>query len=182
MASAALLLLAGCTATPEAPAPAPEPPSPYRDCTGLTAAGPAAARPLPDVTLPCFTGGAAVRVADLRGPAVINFWKTACAPCRDELPTLQRLAGRTGGALKVIGVVTQDRRAVAAEFGTDLGLTFANLDDPDGTLLARLGSASLPTTVFVDGQGAVRHVYRGTALTDDTLGALVRKHLPEVTG
>ena len=110
-----------------------------------TATGGAAG--LPDLTLPCFTGGEPVRLANLRGPAVVNLWGSWCEPCRTELPAVQRLADRTAGRLHVIGVDTFDTRDAAGSFAADNGVRFATLYDRDKTLMSALGMANLPATV-----------------------------------
>jgi thiol-disulfide isomerase/thioredoxin len=130
---------------------------------------------LPDLTLPCFTGGGPVRLAALRGPAVINLWGSWCDPCREELPLLQELAAATAGRLRVIGVDTMDKRDSGASFAADQGVSFPTLFDPDKQLLTALGKINLPVTVFLDAEGA-RHVYAGTALDKPTLGGLVKEH------
>ena len=76
---------------------------------------------LPDLRLPCFTGGEPVGLDAVRGPAVINLWASWCGPCRKELPAFQRLAGRTGGQLHVVGVDTRDDREAAQSLAADLG-------------------------------------------------------------
>jgi thiol-disulfide isomerase/thioredoxin len=49
------------------------------------------ARPLPAVRLFRLEGGV-LDLGTLRGkPALVNFWATWCAPCRTELPALERL-------------------------------------------------------------------------------------------
>ena len=179
-----MLLLAGCTAT-AAPGPAAsEPPPPFGDCALLTAPATAsctagssapAAADLPDLTLPCFTGGQPVRLTELRGPAVLNLWGTWCEPCREELPAVQRLADRTAGQLRVAGVNTWDDRPAAASFAVDEGVRMPTLYDRDKRLMAALGKVNLPVTVFVDAAGK-RFVYNGTALDDDTLAELVCRH------
>jgi thiol-disulfide isomerase/thioredoxin len=173
-----LVLLVGCTASGATP---PAEPSPFADCAALTAV-PASAAPgtakgagLPDVTLPCFTGGQPVRMADIRGPAVVNLWGVWCAPCREELPAMQRLADRTAGRLHVVGVDTRDDRSAATSFAVDKGVTMPTLYDRDEKLKIALGRTGLPVTVFVDASGAT-HVYNGTGLTDATLAEMVTEH------
>lgn len=187
---APLLLLAAAACT----SPSPDPLggaaaiSPFGACADLTV--PAAvrspapiadrsARPatLPDVSLACYAGGPPVRLADVRGPTLVNVWNTGCAPCREEMPALQRLADRTAGKLRVIGVVTGDSRAAADSFGADTGVSYPNVDDPDQRVMAALGRIAIPLTVLVDGSGSVVHVYNGAALTDAALAELVHGHL-----
>jgi thiol-disulfide isomerase/thioredoxin len=191
-----LLLAAACTATDPEPAPGDPAAAPFADCAALTVPPAASGAPpagggeaLPEVELPCFTGGAGVRLADLRGPAVVNFWASWCGPCRKELPAFQRLAQRTAGSVHVVGVDTTDRRSDAASLGEELGVTFANLFDERGTArhqLAGLPSAGgsgavagngLPLTLLVDGQGRIRHLDSSGALDDATLTGLVERHL-----
>lgn len=169
--------IAGCGAqagSPAAPASAVvATPSPFQDCAALTGAGTAA--DLPDLRLPCFTGGQPVRVADLRGPAVINIWATWCAPCRAELPAMQRLADRAGSRLRVIGVDTGDSREAAASFGADREITLPTLYDQDRRLIGALGRTALPVTVFLDASGR-RFVYNLLPPDDARLADLVRAH------
>lgn len=197
----ALLLVAACTTTTTTDQGTPEPTAvaaPFADCSTLTAppvrASTAAAAAgsnaptaasvtaLPDVRLPCFTGGAAVPVTAIRGPAVLNFWASWCPPCRKELPAFQRLADRADGRVHVIGVNTTDDRGTAASLGKELKLTFPNIFDQEGKIrleLIRLelARAVLPITVFVDEQGKVRHVDTSGALDDASLAELVERHL-----
>ena len=190
------LLLAACAAT-DTPPPSPvqDAASPFTDCApltvppaggrgaGLSAApaasegSPAGARgaDLPEVSLPCFTGGQSFDLRALRGPAVVNLWASSCAPCREELPLLQELADRTAGRLHVVGVDTFDSRAAGASFAADKGVTFPTFFDPEKKLLTALGKVNLPVTVFVGADGG-RYVYAGKALDKPTLGGLVRAH------
>jgi thiol-disulfide isomerase/thioredoxin len=188
--TAPLLILAACAPGPEGPAAAPAAPTPFGACTDLTAppasgssaapgasGGSSPAKALPDLTLDCYAGGPLVRLADLRGPALVNVWNTGCAPCREEMPALQRLADRTAGKLRVVGVVTGDSRAAASSFGTDTGVDYPNLDDPRQQVMAALGRIAIPLTVLVDGSGSIAYVYNGPALTDATLAELVDTRL-----
>ena len=71
------------------------------------AAAPAAARPLMplhesprEILSPPFVDGDGrdLTLADFRGRVVLlNVWATWCAPCREEMPTLDRLQAQLGG-------------------------------------------------------------------------------------
>jgi thiol-disulfide isomerase/thioredoxin len=159
---------AGCAALTSAPSTSPDP------APGASAA-PGAPADLPDLVLPCFSSGSPVRLADLRGPAVINLWASWCDPCREELPAMQRLADRTAGRLHVVGVDTGDARVAAASFGTDKKVTLPTLYDRDRKLVGALGRAALPVTVFV-GAGGKSYVYDRLPPDDAQLAQLVRAH------
>jgi thiol-disulfide isomerase/thioredoxin len=188
------LLAAGCTAPADEPAPT-EPrkntrPSPFAACAPLTAPPPSApaASPapapggsggaeLPELTLPCFTGGDQVALRDVRGPAVINLWASWCPPCRKELPAFQRLSERTAGQLQVFGVNTRDSREAAQSIGEDFGVRFPVLFDQGESLRRGLNRNAIPLTVLVGADGRIRHVDTSGALDDARLAALVRDHL-----
>ncbi|MGK5743257.1 TlpA family protein disulfide reductase [Micromonospora sp. URMC 103] len=188
-----LATAAGCTATgADGPAPAgprAERPSPFGDCAALTTApssppaAPAADADatagdrLPELTLSCFTGGGPVALRDVRGPAVVNIWASWCAPCRKELPAFQRLSERADGRLRVIGVNSRDTRSAAQSIGEDFGVRFPMLVDQGEALQRALNRNAFPLTLFVDGQGRVRHTDVSGALDDARLEALVDEHL-----
>lgn len=134
-------------------------------------------RAVPDVALRCFAGGRAARTGDLRGPVLVNLWSSSCAPCRSELPALQRFADRAAGRVGVVGVVTADRRTAAQSVIDDLGLTFGMLDDPAGALLRALGRVALPVTLLVTADGRVAYTHVGPALDEAAADRLARRHL-----
>jgi thiol-disulfide isomerase/thioredoxin len=194
----AAALLAGCSGSSGKPAAAGAA-APFADCAALTsapapttaaAAGAGAASSgvassgggsggaaLPELALPCFTGGRPVDIGQIRGPALINLWASWCAPCRQELPVFQRLAGRAGDRVHVIGVVTGDDRGAAQSLADDLGVSFPAVYDREAALQARLGKVGLPVTVFVGAGGRISYVYNSTPLDDGALARLVERHL-----
>ena len=69
------------------------------DCTELpTEAG---ASDLPDISLHCLGSTESMSLADVKGPAIINFWSTTCGPCREEMPVLQQFHEEYGAAAGV---------------------------------------------------------------------------------
>jgi len=173
----AIVVLVACGGSP-----AVEVDSPLRPCPAASASGPATdpaaggGRAVPEITLPCFTGGQPVALAALGRPAVINLWASFCEPCRTELRELQHFADASPGVV-VLGVVTGDRRSAAASLARDLGVTFASVDDPDRRLLRALGRGALPVTLLVDAAGVVRHEDVSGALTFARLRDLTAEHL-----
>jgi cytochrome c biogenesis protein CcmG, thiol:disulfide interchange protein DsbE len=173
------LLAVAATAACTSAAKSDEQASPFADCAVLTSAPPSAAAgapavELPDLRLPCFTGGRQVALRELRGPALINIWASFCGPCRTELPVIQRTADRAAGRLTVLSVDSGDSREAGASFATDHGVSLPTLFDQDTKLLTALGRINLPITVFVDASG--RKFVQLLPLTADSIDDLVRTH------
>ena len=71
---------------------------------------PKAPKPLPDIA---FNGpdGRPMTGADLRGRTVlVNLWATWCAPCRHEMPALDRLQGELGARDFEVVAINVDTR------------------------------------------------------------------------
>jgi cytochrome c biogenesis protein CcmG, thiol:disulfide interchange protein DsbE len=148
------------------------------DCPSSTASHPSSDQALPDVTLPCLGGGRDVRLAMLDGPLVINVWASYCAPCREELPVLQRLHEAAGDEVTVLGLDYEDPAPGAAlQLAADAGVTFPSVADPDAQVRADLEVIALPQTVFVDATGEVVAVERRKLTSLDLAVDLVRQHL-----
>lgn len=99
--------------------------------------------------------GKPVTLAAFKGtPVLVNLWATWCGPCVAEMPTLERIAERAGGKLKVL-TVSQDRA------GVDIAPTFQKggfkrlerYRDPESKLGFAFATGMLPTTVLYDAEG-----------------------------
>ena len=111
---------------------------------------------LPSLELPCLTAGTAVDPARLSGrPTVVNLWASWCTPCREEMPMLQQAQARTQGRVQFLGVTTKDRPDWAAEFLEEVGVSYPEVVDADGQLLAAVRSPGLPVTIVLDRDGRV---------------------------
>ena len=127
----------------------------------------AAPAPAPDAV---FAGadGAPMDLSAYAGkPAVVNFWATWCAPCRAEMPGLQRLAD-TRDDLEVVTIAFgRHNPAAMARFWEEAGITSLPLHlDADGALARALGVRGLPHTVILDAEGRLVASYRGEAVWD----------------
>ncbi|NMO52200.1 TlpA family protein disulfide reductase [Actinoplanes sp. TBRC 11911] len=165
------LLIAACSSpSPRSGSDVSQTPSPFVSCAALAGSG---ATSVPDVSLPCFTGGEQVPVRQINGPLVINLWASWCGPCRTELPLMQQLADAGAGKLRVIGVDTGDERDAGASFAADKKIDMPTLFDGDSKLQKAIASTTLPVTIFVDASGGT-HVYRGIPFTAKTLADQVQ--------
>jgi thiol-disulfide isomerase/thioredoxin len=133
---------------------------------------------LPDLTLPCLTDGADVRI-DRPGPGtpmLVNVWGTWCPPCVREVPLLVDLVEQAQGAVTVVGVLTQDTPTNGLEFARQFGVNYTSLLDDDGAVM-RTYSSGPPVTLFLSADGAVQHVKRGEFKDAAELRTLLQQHL-----
>jgi peroxiredoxin len=120
--------------------------------------------------------GKLYRLADYRGSTVlVNFWATWCEPCREEMPSMQRLRGALQGERFVVLAVNVGESArTARAFGEKMQLDFPLLLDRD-TKTARAWSARvLPASFVVGPDGNIRYSYFGAIdwARDDVRGAI----------
>lgn len=103
----------------------------------------------------------ALDLATVRGGLVLlDFWSIGCAPCIEEIPTLNRLAETYADRLTVLSVnndVVYDTPLAAVEETIErYGLeTTALTDTEDGVLTERFGVVGWPLYLLVDPSGRV---------------------------
>lgn len=95
-------------------------------------------------------------LSDLKGkPVLVNLWATWCAPCIEELPTLNRVASEVAGTGHVVAL-SQDLNENAAPvhaFLSERGWTdIDSWHDPENAVGLAYGG-SLPTTILFDAAG-----------------------------
>ncbi|MFQ5784936.1 MAG: TlpA family protein disulfide reductase [Alphaproteobacteria bacterium] len=126
--------------------------------------------------------GSALSLTDLRGRLVLlNIWATWCAPCRREMPTLDRLQAELGGADFEVVALSIDRQGVPAvkAFYQELGLEALRIYVDKSTKASRdLGILGIPTTLLIGRQGRELGRVVGPAEWDSPEAvALVRRYL-----
>jgi thiol-disulfide isomerase/thioredoxin len=114
--------------------------------------------------------GAPMSSADWFGPdarpMLINFWFTACPPCRREMPALQQAYETYGSDVRFIGVNVQDSSSAIRSFTDELDVTYEMVRDPNGTFVVPNGIAAFPTTLFVDSSGRIVKQVAGELTTE----------------
>lgn len=115
-----------------------------------------APKPMPDLR---FEDGAGKprSLADFRGKLVLlNVWATWCAPCREEMPALDRLQGQLGGAgFEVVALsVDQQGAQIARRFLDEIGVkALALYIDPTASAAFKLDTPGLPVSLLLDRDG-----------------------------
>jgi len=126
-----------------------------------------AAMPKPGSAAPDFTlassSGKNLRLSEYRGRVVmINFWATWCAPCRQEMPLLNKLHEQYRKiGFELLGVNVDDQFKTAQAMAGKLGVTFPILHDRDKRVSRLYDVDAMPLTVLIDRDGKVRYVHRG---------------------
>jgi cytochrome c biogenesis protein CcmG, thiol:disulfide interchange protein DsbE len=127
----------------------------------LTSASQTARDPVPAFALAGLDGGS-VSSEELFGePLVINVWASWCPPCREEAPTLSRLAAEfDGDGIRFLGIVSDDVAANARAFAAEADLDFLHAID-DGSFDRAYDVQLLPTTYIVDANGELVATHLG---------------------
>jgi cytochrome c biogenesis protein CcmG/thiol:disulfide interchange protein DsbE len=110
-------------------------------------------------TAPDFTvndGTRSVHLADYRGKVVLlNFWATWCAPCIEELPSLQALHQQMP-QVAVLAVSVDEDPDAYRQFLTKHPLNLLTVDDPERRANALYGTFRFPETYVIDRKGVIR--------------------------
>ncbi len=117
------------------------------------------AQTAPDFTL--HNGPQTVRLSQFRGKLVIlNFWATWCAPCIDELPSLQELQKQRPD-VQVLAVSIDDDPAAYAAFLKQYDISLLSVRDGSQGANLKYGSVRVPETFVLDRSGVVRRKFVG---------------------
>jgi len=119
--------------------------------------------------------GKTTTLAAFRGEVVvINFWASWCAPCRHELPLLDRWnSDWAGRGARVIAISIDNDARKAKRFMDDMGLSLTVAHDGPNGLARSLDIPTVPYTLLLDREGNVIDTVRGSAEAEVT--ALGRK-------
>ncbi|GAB5373635.1 MAG: hypothetical protein AcusKO_00970 [Acuticoccus sp.] len=121
----------------------------------LAAAFPATASPALEAA---DAAGARVRLPAATGePRILHLWATWCAPCLAELPALDAALAAHPDMAGRITVLSVDSAPFARVSGylDDLGVSLRTLKLVAGNAGVSLGVSGYPSTLFLDGDGAV---------------------------
>lgn len=132
--------------------------------------------------------GTPVNLATFAGKVVLlNIWATWCEPCKEEMPSMQRLyemfprdrfeiaavsVDRPPGVLDAFGNAGGDPVA----FARDLNLTFPVFLDPSGEIQRTYRTTGVPESFLIGADGIVyKKVAGSTAWDSEANAGLVRR-------
>lgn len=97
------------------------------------------------------------RLSEWRGKVVLlNLWATWCAPCKVEMPSLDRLQAKLGGDAFTVLAISVDRTGIekpAAFFSGNKIEHLAVYNDSESKATSALRVSGLPVSVILDSQG-----------------------------
>jgi cytochrome c biogenesis protein CcmG, thiol:disulfide interchange protein DsbE len=102
--------------------------------------------------------GQAVRLSAYRGKVVLlNLWTTWCPPCREEMPSMEKLYLQLKDRGFVLLAVSQDEggKALVEPFVQQLQLTFPVLVDPEHQVGDKYQVWGYPESFLIDREGRV---------------------------
>ena len=119
------------------------------------------------------------RLADYRGKVVlVNFWATWCEPCRDEMPSIERLRQSLAGQpFEVLAVNIGEPLGRIERFLERMPLDFPMLLDRDTGVAKAWKARVVPATFLVGPDGRIRYVHYGEL---DWSSEPVRKRVAEL--
>ena len=99
------------------------------------------------------------RLADYGGKVVlVNFWATWCVPCRDEMPSMQRLKEKLAGMpFEVLAVNLDEPEARVRKFLSQMKVDFTVLLDPEMKAAKAWNARILPASFVIGPDGRIRY-------------------------
>ena len=94
---------------------------------------------------------------------MINVWATWCAPCRHEMPSLQRLSRQLGSdRLELVGLSVDTDDHVVREYLIENKILFPSYLDRDSVIANGVfGIRVFPSTFFLGPDGVLLKVVEG---------------------
>lgn len=117
--------------------------------------------------MPAMPDQPGAKTGDFRDgkPRLLNIFASWCIPCVQEIPILLRLKAQ---GIDIAGVAIHDSSPELARFLAENGNPYSRVGlDQNGRAQLAFGSAGVPETFVVDGQGRIIHQKIGPVTEED---------------
>ena len=120
---------------------------------------------------------------------LVNIWATWCPPCREEMPSMQRLYREIGDdGFEILAISVDAPSGEVDAFGREggdlrayadsLGLSFTVLHDPSGKVQQTFRTTGVPESFVIDREGVIfKKVAGATAWDAEQNVQLIRRLL-----
>ena len=152
-----------------------------------------AGSPAPDFSVADVHGGEATLATFAGKVLLLNVWATWCAPCREEMPSMQRLYDLFAREDFEIAAISVDapqasiRSALGGggdpvAFADELGLTFPILLDPDGEIQGIYQTSGVPESFLIGRDGYIYKKVAGATTWDSPTNVQLVRRLVDGAG
>jgi thiol-disulfide isomerase/thioredoxin len=129
----------------------------------LAASAPSGKKPAPDFEVQTLDGKA-LRLAELKGKVVVlNFWFIGCAPCRVEMPGLNKLTEEFGSDEVVFIAFALDKAELLREFLKEVPFRYQIVPEA-GAIASLFGATAFPTHIMINKNGEIEFFSLGGSL------------------
>jgi peroxiredoxin len=113
--------------------------------------------------------GKPVSLAALKGKVVlVDFMASWCAPCKEELPALEKMHQRYAAhGLVIIAVSVDEKRENLDKFMKEVPVTFSVVHDDKKQAAKAFEPTRMPSSYIIDKAGVIRHVHGGFRAGDE---------------
>ena len=119
--------------------------------------------PAPNFTFPGLDGKM-VSLTDYKGKVVfLNVWATWCPPCKEEMPSMEKLYQQLKGEdfeILAVSIDTSGAKAIGP-FMKENGLSFPALLDAGGTIRDLYGTTGIPESYIIGKEGLIEKIVIG---------------------
>lgn len=117
----------------------------------------------------------------LRGPLIIDFWATWCAPCRAEIRAIEKLVKKYGEKNLTVLAISEDGPSEAAkvkQMAATNKWPFIIVMDNGRSIAQKFNVDAMPSLFLLGKNGKIRMNSRGYAIGDE---AKLEKELSDTT-
>lgn len=131
------------------------------------------------------SSGATLSLADFEGEVVLlNIWATWCAPCEQEMPSMEQLHRELGPAgLRVVAVsIDRESQHKVRQWAEERGFTFTILQDRSGRIEQAYQTTGVPESFVIDRNGVILKREIGPRKWDTPVQSALLRRLLDVGG